>query len=95
MALFIVTCIDKEGTLEQRMEARPAHLARLEQLHQQGQLILAGPMPKDVGFWGSTLVVDFETREALDAWLQEEPYLHAGVYDHIDVKPFIQVFPKV
>ena len=99
MALFIVSCTDYDNVLEQRLNARPAHLARLEQLYTEGRLHMAGPMPKDAsnlqaGFYGSTLIVDFDTREALDAWLADEPYLSAGVYAHIDVKPFIQVFPK-
>lgn len=99
MPLFIVTCTDKEGTLATRLATRPAHLARIEKLDAEGKLIVAGPMPKEhdnlqAGFYGSTLIVDFETREALDAWLSDEPYLKASVYGHIDVKPFIQVFPK-
>ncbi|SDC27069.1 YciI family protein [Acinetobacter boissieri] len=99
MALYVVTCTDHENVLEQRLAARPDHVTRLEKLDAAGQLILAGPMPKNPdqlqdGFYGSTLVVDFASREALDAWLAEEPYLKAGVYRHIDVKPFIQVFPK-
>lgn len=99
MALFIVTCTDKEDTLAQRLATRPAHLERIEKLHAKGQVIMAGPMPKNPdnlqeGFFGSTLILDFNTREALDAWLAEEPYLKAGVYSHIDIKPFVQVFPK-
>lgn len=98
MALFIVTCTDYDHVLEKRLAARPAHLKRLEALYAEGRLILAGPMPKvehdtRAGFYGSTLIVDFPNREALNEWLELEPYLHAGVYQHIDVKPFIQVFP--
>ena len=56
-------------------------------------------MPKDpanpqAGFYGSTIIVDFDSREALDAWLQDEPFLKEGVYSHIDVKPFNKAFPK-
>jgi len=99
MALFVVSCTDHEGTLEQRIASPPAHLARLEQLNAEGRLIVAGPMPKQpgnpqAGFYGSTLIVDFDSREDLDDWLKEEPYLKAGVYSQVDVKPFIQVFPK-
>lgn len=99
MALFIITCTDKEGTLAARLAARPAHLARLEKLDTEGRLITAGPMPKEqgnpeAGFYGSTIIADFDTRAALDAWLSDEPYLAAGVYSHIDVKPFIKAFPK-
>lgn len=99
MALYVISCTDHENVLEQRVAARPEHLARLEKLYAAGQLILGGPMPKNPdqlqeGFHGSTLVVDFSSREVLEAWLAEEPYLKAGVYRNVDVKPFIQVFPK-
>ncbi|NWK75021.1 hypothetical protein D7V64_07950 [Acinetobacter cumulans] len=99
MPLFVVSCTDREGTVEKRLAVRPQHLARLEQLDTEGRLIVAGAMPKDpsnpqAGFYGSTIIVDFETREALDAWLQDEPFLKEGVYSHIDVKPFNKAFPK-
>lgn len=99
MQTFIITCTDQAGKLEKRLEVRQAHLARLKQLEQQGQLVLAGPMPKDpnhpkLGFYGSVLILKFESRTQLDEWLAEEPYLLAGVYAHIDVKPFIQVLPQ-
>ncbi len=99
MPLFVVQCTDHDNILEQRLAARPQHLERLQKLDDEGRLIVAGAMPKDpanpkAGFYGSTIIVDFDSREALDAWLADEPYLHAGVYKSIDVKPFIQVFPK-
>ncbi|WP_180187156.1 YciI family protein [Acinetobacter sp. YH01012] len=99
MPLFVVSCTDREGTLEKRLATRPAHLARLQQLDAEGRLIVAGAMPKDpsnpqAGFYGSTMIVDFDSREALDAWLQDEPFLKEGVYSHIDVKPFNKAFPQ-
>ena len=99
MPLFVLSCTDREGTLEKRLATRPAHLARLQQLDAEGRLIVAGAMPKDpsnpqAGFYGSTIIVDFDSREALDVWLQEEPFLKAGVYRHIDVKPFNKAFPQ-
>ena len=99
MPLFVVTCTDNEGTVEKRLAIRPQHVARLQQLNDEGRLIVAGAMPKDpsnpqAGFYGSTIIVDFETREALDTWLQEEPFLKEGVYSHIDVKPFNKAFPQ-
>ena len=99
MPLFVVSCTDQEGTVEKRLAVRPQHLARLEQLDAEGRLIVAGAMPKDpanpqAGFYGSTIIVDFDTREALDAWLQDEPFLKEGVYAQIDVKPFNKAFPK-
>ena len=99
MPLFVVSCTDHEGTVEKRLATRPQHLQRLQQLNDEGRLIVAGAMPKDpnnpqAGFYGSTLIVDFETREALDLWLKDEPFLKEGVYAHIDVKPFNKAFPQ-
>ena len=99
MTLFVVSCTDHEGTVEKRLATRPQHIARLQKLNDEGRLIVAGAMPKDpsnpqAGFYGSTIIVDFETREALDTWLQEEPFLKEGVYSHIDVKPFNKAFPQ-
>lgn len=99
MPLFVVTCTDNDGTLEKRLAIRPEHLERLQKLDDEGRLIVAGAMPKDptnpqAGFYGSTIIVDFESREALDAWLQEEPFLLEGIYAKIEVKPFNKAFPK-
>ena len=99
MPLFVVSCTDQEDSLEKRLATRPEHLARLQQLDDEGRLIVAGAMPNDpsnlqAGFYGSTIIVDFDSREALDAWLAEEPFLREGVYAHIDVKPFNKAFPK-
>ena len=99
MPLFVVSCTDREGTVEKRLAIRPQHLARLEHLNAEGRLIVAGAMPKDpanpkAGFYGSTIIVDFDSREALDIWLQDEPFLKEGVYEHIDVKPFNKAFPQ-
>ncbi|WP_448762168.1 YciI family protein [Acinetobacter tandoii] len=99
MPLFVVTCTDQDGTVEKRLAVRPQHLARLEQLDTEGRLIVAGAMPKDpsnpqAGFYGSTIIVDFDSREALDTWLQDEPFLKEGVYAQIEVKPFNKAFPK-
>ena len=99
MPLFVVSCTDHEGTVEKRLATRPQHIARLQKLNDEGRLIVAGAMPKDpsnpqAGFYGSTIIVDFETREALDTWLQEEPFLKEGVYSQIDVKPINKAFPQ-
>ena len=99
MPLFVLSCTDHEGTLEKRLATRPLHLARLQQLDAEGRLIVAGAMPKDpsnpqAGFYGSTMIVDFDSRKALDVWLQDEPFLKEGVYSHIDVKPFNKAFPQ-
>lgn len=99
MPLFVVSCTDQEGTVEKRLAIRPQHLARLQKLNDEGRLIVAGAMPKEpgnpqAGFYGSTIIVDFDSREALDEWLQEEPFLKEGIYAHIDVKPFNKAFPQ-
>ncbi|KAA8731833.1 hypothetical protein F4V57_11330 [Acinetobacter qingfengensis] len=99
MPFFVVQCIDHDDVLQKRLDARPAHLARLQTLHEQGHILAAGPIPKDIndpakGFYGSTIIVEFDSREALDQWLADEPYVHAGVYKQVDVKPFVKVFPK-
>ena len=99
MPLFVISCTDHEGTLEKRLAVRPQHLARLEQLDAEGRLIVAGAMPKDrndptAGFYGSTMILDFDSREALDEWLKDEPFVKEGVYSHVDVKPFNKAFPK-
>ena len=99
MPLFVLSCTDREGTLEKRLATRPAHLARLQQLDAEGRLIVAGAMPKDpsnpqAGFYGSTMIVDFDSREALDVWLQDEPFVKEGIYSHVDVKPFNKALPK-
>ena len=99
MALFVIQSLDHDDVLDKRMAARPQHLARLEALASEGRLIVAGPMPKNPedlsqGFLGSTIIVDFDSREALDAWVAAEPYLSAGVYKSVDIKPFIKALPK-
>ena len=99
MPLFVVSCTDQEGTVEKRLAIRPQHLARLQKLNDEGRLIVAGAMPKDpsnpqAGFYGSTIIVDFDSREDLDTWLEDEPFLKEGVYAQIDVKPFKKAFPQ-
>ncbi|WP_312966474.1 YciI family protein [Acinetobacter gerneri] len=99
MPFFVISCTDKEGTLEKRLAVRPRHIERLNKLDAEGRVIIAGAMPKNPenpkdGFYGSTMILDFESREALDAWLKEEPFVLEGIYEHVDVKPFNKAFPK-
>ena len=99
MPLFVIRCTDQEGTVEKRLAVRPQHIARLEQLDAEDRVIVAGAMPKDpnhpqAGFYGSTMILDFDSREALDEWLKDEPFVKEGVYSHVDVKPFNKAFPK-
>jgi len=97
---YALICEDKPGTLEQRMQARPDHLARLEALRDQGRLLLAGPHPAidsdnpgDAGFTGSLVVAEFDSLEAAQSWADADPYIAAGVYQQVTVKPFKKVLP--
>lgn len=88
---------DVEGTGEARAAARPAHLARLEALDKEGRLLTAGPNPlpdnPDV-VSGSLIVADFDSLDAAEAWAGADPYVEAGVYAEVLIKPFKKVFPK-
>lgn len=91
---------DAPGSLEARLANRPAHLARLEALEGQGRLILAGPHPAidspdpgPNGFTGSLIVAEFRSLDEARRWADADPYLEAGVYASVTVKPFLQVLP--
>ena len=91
---------DRTGSLEQRLAARGAHLERLETLQRQGRLLLAGPHPAidcddpgDAGFTGSLIVAEFPDLATARQWAAEDPYVEAGVYGEVTVKPFRRVFP--
>ncbi|CAG0977677.1 Protein YciI [Rhodocyclaceae bacterium] len=99
--LYAIIGEDVPGSLEKRLAARPDHLARLEQLQAEGRMILAGPCPAidspdpgPAGFSGSLIVAEFESLAAAQAWAEADPYVAAGVYARVAVKPFKQVFPK-
>ena len=98
--LYAIMAEDVPGSLERRVEARPAHLERLKALQEAGRLVLAGPHPAidaqdpgPAGFTGSLVVAEFATREAAIAWAAEDPYCAAGVYGRVTVKPFRKVLP--
>lgn len=98
--LYAIISRDHENSLEKRLGARPAHLARLEALRDQGRLVLAGPHPAidspdpgPTGFTGSLVVAEFESLDAARAWADADPYLAAGVYAEVLVKPFKKVLP--
>lgn len=91
---------DVPASLEQRMAARPAHLQRLHDLREQGRLLLAGPFPAidspnpgPAGFTGSLIVAEFDSLEDARAWADADPYVSAGVYARVQVKPFKPVLP--
>lgn len=97
--LYAIIATDKANSLETRLANRPAHLERLQTLRDQGKLVLAGPHPAidsdtpgAAGFTGSLIVAEFEHLTAAEQWAESDPYLIAGVYQHVDVKPFKQVF---
>lgn len=97
MALFVLICHDAPQTAETRQQHRPAHLARLAALDAAGRLQLAGPTPVAHGaceVTGSVIVADFADEAAAQDWAAQEPFLLHGVYSHVDIKPFGQVFPK-
>ncbi len=97
---YALICEDVPGTLAQRLAARPAHLARLEALQNEGRLLLAGPHPAidaldpgQAGFTGSLVVAEFDSLEAAQDWANADPYFEAGVYAQVSVKPFKKVLP--
>lgn len=98
--LYAIIAQDKPDTLQLRLNSRPAHLARLELLKNQGRLILAGPHPAidsndpgSAGFTGSLVVAEFESLDAAKEWANADPYCDAGVYANVTIKPFKKVLP--
>ena len=99
--LYLINARDVENSLEKRAKARPDHIKRLEQMQNEGRLILAGPLPNvdsetpgDAGFSGSIIIAEFDNLDAAKAWANDDPYVHGGVYDQVEVKPFKKVFPS-
>ena len=91
---------DRSGTLAARMAARPEHIARLHALRDAGRLLLAGPCPAidaedpgPAGFTGSLVLAAFEARAAARAWAEADPYVAAGVYERVEIRPFRPVLP--
>ncbi|MEM7365332.1 MAG: YciI family protein [Pseudomonadota bacterium] len=98
--LYAVIGEDIDNSLKVRLETRPAHVDRLEVLKSEGRLVLAGPHPAvdnedpgDAGFTGSLIVAEFESLEAAQSWADADPYVAAGVYARVTVKPFKKVLP--
>jgi uncharacterized protein YciI len=91
---------DIENSLEKRLAARPAHVERLKQLLKENRLLVCGPNPAidseepgDAGFTGSVIIAAFDSLEQARQWADEDPYIAAGVYKHVTVKPFKKVLP--
>lgn len=98
--LYAILSKDIENSLDKRLSVRPEHLARVEALQQQGRLIIAGPHPAidnvdpgPAGFSGSLIIAEFDSLEDARVWADADPYVAAGVYDNVVVKPFKQVMP--
>ena len=97
---YAVISTDSDNSLSKRIAARPAHVARLVELRDEGRLLVAGPHPavdsQDpgvAGFTGSLVVVDFPSLEEAKAWADQDPFVAAGVYQQVVVKPFNPVLP--
>ncbi|MES2579876.1 MAG: YciI family protein [Pseudomonadota bacterium] len=98
--LYAIIAEDTPNSLEKRMANRPAHLARLTELLNQGRLLLAGPMPAidsvdpgPAGFTGSLIVAEFDDLDAAKTWANADPFVSAGVYANVVVKPFRKTLP--
>lgn len=94
---FMLMATDADGSKEARAAVRPAHLARLQALQAEGRLLIAGPnpMPDDeTTMSGSLIVADFPDLDAAQAWAEADPYVDAGVYAELLIRPFKKVFPE-
>ena len=97
---YAIISEDVENSMELRKSARPAHIERVQVLVDQGRILVAGPHPAvdgsdpgTAGFTGSLIVADFESLEDAETWAGEDPYVKAGVYANVTVKPFKLVLP--
>lgn len=97
---YSIVGTDRNDSLAGRLAARPAHVARLNALKDQGKLLVAGPNPGidsadpgDAGFTGSIIIAEFDSLEDAQNWANADPYIEAGVYDTVVVKPFNRVLP--
>ncbi len=99
--LYAIISEDIAESLYKRLSVRPAHLNRLQALQDEGRLILAGPHPAidsenpgDAGFTGSLIVAEFDSLQDAQQWANNDPYVDAGVYANVLIKPFKKVFPQ-
>ena len=98
--LYAIVSDDVPDSLPLRRANRPAHLARLVTLQNEGRLVLAGPRPRidaadpgEAGFSGSLVVAEFDSLEAAQAWAGADPYVAAGIYARVQVYPFVKTLP--
>ena len=99
--LYAIISEDVANSLEKRLSVRPAHIKRLQELQDAGKLVLAGPHPSidsdnpgAAGFTGSLVVAEFDSLADAQQWANVDPYIDAGVYAKVTVKPFKKVFPQ-
>lgn len=97
---YLIYSQDVTDSLALRKAVRPAHLARLQQLLDEGRLLVAGPCPAidcedpgEAGFSGSLIIAEFDSLEVAQQWADADPYVAAGVYESVTVKPYKPVFP--
>lgn len=98
---YLIYSEDVENSLALRMSVREHHLARLKELQTQGRLLVAGPCPAldtenpgEAGFTGSLIIAEFESLDDAKTWANSDPYIDAGVYKHVTVKPYKKVLPN-
>ncbi|MEE8119458.1 MAG: YciI family protein [Gammaproteobacteria bacterium] len=98
---YAIISTDVPDSLEKRQSVRTQHLERLRALQHEGRLLLAGPHPNidssdagTTGFSGSLIVAEFPDIDTAQAWADDDPYVQAGVYREVQVKPFKRVFPE-
>lgn len=96
---YAIICEDKPNSLALRMETRPAHLAALQLLQDEGRILTAGPLPAidsenpgDNGFTGSVIIAEFDSLSDATAWADNDPYAVAGIFANVVVKPYKKVF---
>lgn len=97
---YVLMGEDAPDSLARRLSARPEHLHRLQQLQDEGRLLLAGPLPAidaidpgEAGYSGSLVIAEFDSIEDARHWADEDPYTVQGVFERITIKPFRKVFP--
>ncbi len=98
---YSIVGTDVPDSLQKRLSVRPEHLARLETLQNEGRLLTAGPSPAidsedpgEAGFSGSLIIAEFDSLTDARQWANADPYMAAGVYESVSVKPFKKVFPQ-
>lgn len=98
---YAIMAEDTPNSLDKRLEARPVHLKRLQELQDAGRLLLAGPFPAidspdpgPAGYSGSLIVAEFSNLEEATAWANNDPFVISNVYKHVTVKPFRKTLPN-